>query len=123
MDSQYKYEEAKKRVKKKKGFYGHLAVYLIVNAIFFSIVFFNGGGFAWLYPASFWGIGLAIHYLSIFGFPGSGGVGGSDWETREIQKEMEKMGGGPIIEEEIEDELELREIEKRKQNWDDSDLV
>lgn len=121
MDSQYKYEEAKKRVKKKKGFYGHLASYVIINAIFFSIVFLNGGRFAWLYPASFWGIGLAMHYLGVFGFPGSEGVGGSDWEAREIQKEMEKMGDP--IDDIPEGELELREIEKRKQGWNDNDLV
>ena len=91
MDNHYKYEEAKKRVKKKKGFYAHLASYLIINGIFFFIVFLNGGGFAWLYPASFWGIGLAMHYLSIFGFPGSGGVGG--WSAPPVlARAMSRVG-------------------------------
>jgi hypothetical protein len=121
MDDHYKYEEAKKRVKKKKGFYAHFASYLIINTIFFFIVFLNSGTFAWLYPASFWGIGLAMHYLGVFGFPGAGGVGGSDWEAEEIQKEMDKMEGR--TEEIPNEELELREIEKRKQDWNDNDLV
>ncbi len=123
MDSHYKYEEAKKRVKKKKGFYSHLASYLVINTVFFFVVLMNSGTFGWLIPASFWGIGLAMHYLGVFGFPGSGGVGGSDWEAREIQKEMDKMEGR-IPDEKLDDELELKEIEKEKRGgWSDTDFV
>lgn len=123
MDSHYKYEEAKKRVKKKKGFYSHLASYVVINTVFFFVVLVNSGTFGWLIPASFWGIGLAMHYLSVFGFPGSGGVGGSDWEAREIQKEMDKMEG-KVSNEAPSDELELKEIEKQKRGgWSDKDFV
>lgn len=114
------FQEAKRRVKRKKGFYRHLAVYSVINTVFFFIVFIDNNSFDWLYPMSFWGIGLAIHYLSVFGLPGSG-LGGNDWEAKEIQKEMQKLGGN--YDELPEEELDLREIEKRKKGWDDSDLV
>ena len=121
MEDNYRYQEAKKRVKRKKGFYQHLAVYLVINTLFFCIVLFNGGGFNWLYPASFWGIGLAIHYFGVFGLPGSERVGGTDWETKELRKELEKMGGS--FEDLPEEELELKELKRQKKGWDDSDLV
>jgi len=122
MNEDYLYEEAKKRVNRKKGFYRHLAVYLVVNTVMFFTVFSNEGTFNWLYPAAFWGIGLAIHYFSVFGLPGSNRVGGTDWEAKEIRKEIEKMGGRAenILPRE---ELELREIRRQKNGWDDSDLV
>ncbi len=121
MDENHIYREAKKRVKKKKLFYRHLGVYLTINTIMFFIVFLNSGTFGWLIPASFWGIGLAINYLSVFGLPGSKGIGGVDWEAKEIRKEVEKMGGG--LSDLPREELELREIQKQKRGWDDSDLV
>lgn len=122
MDENYLYQEAKKRVNRKKGFYRHLAVYIAVNTVFFFVVFNNEGTFGWLYPASFWGIGLAINYFMVFGLPGSGRVGGTDWEAKEIRKEIEKMGG--TAEQVLpREELELREIRKQENGWDDSDLV
>lgn len=120
MNENYLYEEAKKRVRKKKGFYNHLGVYLTINTIMFFVVFLNSGTFAWLFPASFWGIGLAINYLSVFGLPGKG-AGGVDWEAKEIRKEVEKMGG--TIDDLPAEELDLREIQKQKRGWDESDLV
>ncbi len=121
MKEDFLYREAKKRVKKKKDFYGHLIVFLVVNTIFFFIVFLNNGGFAWLIPASFWSMGLAINYFSVFGLPGSKRVGGTDWEANELRKEIEKMGG--TISDIPSEELELREIQRQKQGWDESDLV
>ena len=121
------YAEAKKIVQKKKRFYRHLGAYIAINAVFFLVVFFDSGTFEWLFPASFWGIGLFIHYVSVFGFPGREGLGGSDWEQREIEKEMRKMGAVEDMEmpEMIDDEeLELKEMKTiRKDKWNDSDLV
>ena len=121
------YFEAKKIVKKKKRFYRHLGSYLAVNTVMFFIVFFEEGSFEWLIPASFWGIGLFVHYTAIFGFPGRKGLGGSEWEQREIEKEMQKLEADidfvapEVI---IEDELELKEMKPiRNKKWNDSDLV
>jgi hypothetical protein len=127
MEEDQLYIEAKKIVRKKKGFYMHFCVYLAVNIVLFLILFFEEGTFEWLIPASFWGIGLFIHYTVIFGFPGKKGLGGSEWEQREIEKEMQKLGADENFDfskpTEVE-ELELKEMKPiRKNKWNDSDLV
>jgi hypothetical protein len=93
-----KYLRAKKRVKELKGFYIHLAVYLVINA-FITVnkviknvydgetigqAISDFGTFAvWI----FWGIGLAIHGLNVFGLPF---IFGKDWEVRKIKKFLEE---------------------------------
>ncbi|MFT5168733.1 MAG: hypothetical protein ACI8P3_003978, partial [Saprospiraceae bacterium] len=96
------------------------ASYCVINTVMFFVVFIDEQSFEWLFPMSFWGIGLAIHYFSVFGLPGSG-LGGSDWEARELNKEIKKLSG--TYDDLPRQELKLREIEKQKRGWDDSDLV
>ena len=63
------YTRAKRKVQKKKGFFSHLGVYLVMS-VFFVIVNAMEPHEVWcVYPIASWGIGLAIHYLSVFGFP------------------------------------------------------
>jgi hypothetical protein len=81
----------------------------------------DGQGFQWLYICLFWGIGLALHYLGVFGFPGKQKVFSKEWEENEIQKELDKMENNQFPE--VEDDLELRELEKLDRKWDDKDLV
>lgn len=67
------YLRAKKKVETLKGFYSHLAVYILVNTI---LIFISAGVFSpgkadftdWgIYAtAFFWGIGLVCHALYIF---------------------------------------------------------
>ena len=127
MNEEQRYFEAQKIVRKKKRFYRHLGAYIAINSVFFFIVFFENHTFEWLFPASFWGIGLFIHYTSIFGFPGREGLGGKDWEQREIEKEMQKLGADEdfvLPELENEEGLELKEMKPVPQKkWNDSDLV
>jgi len=79
------YEEASKRVKAKKGFYGGLATYLIVNAVLIVIWALSGQGDMWfLWPLGIWGVFVLGDYLRIFVFGK-----GSDLEA--IKKEAEKM--------------------------------
>ncbi|MCB0522208.1 MAG: 2TM domain-containing protein [Lewinellaceae bacterium] len=112
------YNEARRRVKEKAKFYKHLYAYLIFNIVFFVMALFRGRPFAPLAMSLFWGIGLAFHYLKVFGLPGSG-VLSKEWEDTEVQKEMQKMTGkkSEIKEEE---KLDLKELRK---NYDDSELV
>src|SRR5690554_7397033 len=72
-DQEIRYEIARKRVKKIKEFYTHLAVYICVNIF---IIFINISdlkqGESYFQPknfmtAFFWGIGLVAHALSVFG--------------------------------------------------------
>jgi low temperature requirement protein LtrA len=88
-----KYQEALKRVKKIKGFYTHLLVYIVINiAIIASQMNFSGND-KWsfeirnLSTAFFWGIGLLAHGLSVF-LPST--LLGKNWEERKINELMEK---------------------------------
>lgn len=89
-----RYELAYKRVKKIKGFYTHVWVYVFVNA-FIIISSFNRSAigsevfFRWetFSTALFWGIGLLVHGLSVFG---KNIFFGQDWEERKIKEFMEK---------------------------------
>ena len=82
------YEQAKKRVEEKKGFYVHLTVYVLVNALLVIIwAFPGGGGYPWfLWPMGGWGIGILAHFLGVFLFSRR-----SRWERREIEKEIERL--------------------------------
>ncbi|WP_428228772.1 2TM domain-containing protein [Flavobacterium sp.] len=92
------YNIAYRKVKRIKGFYSHLKVYIIVNA-FIIISSLNKGyvgnhfeirGFRdWeIYSTAFyWGIALLMHAFSVFG---SDIFFSKDWEQKKIQKYMEK---------------------------------
>ena len=92
-NQEIEYEIAAKRVKKLKGFYIHLLVYILVN-IFIIISnfhdlkpgesYFKLDNFA---TAFFWGIGLTAHAFSVF-VPQF--MFGKDWEERKIKEFMEK---------------------------------
>lgn len=88
-----KYQEAKKRVKRIKGFYSHLLVYLVVNTMIFivNIQHLDAGesvfSFKNFSTAFFWGIGLLAHGLSVF-LPSM--ILGNDWEERKIKEIMNK---------------------------------
>lgn len=111
------FSDALKRVRSKKRFYRHLTSYTAVNVVMFFIVMFDGGGFEWLIPASFWSIGLFIHYFNAFGIPGVGEFNSKEWERQEVRKEIEKeMRKYERIEEE--EEFVLREIQKEHSTQD-----
>ena len=93
------FEIAYRKVKKIKGFYSHLKIYVIVNAIII-ISSLNSRGFIgnhfelrgfrdWeIYSTAFyWGIALAIHAFTVFG-PDI--FFNKDWEEKKIKKYMDK---------------------------------
>ncbi|MDX1332487.1 MAG: 2TM domain-containing protein [Robiginitalea sp.] len=89
-----KLKRARKRVEQLKGFYVHLAVYVGVNLLIAgSMVIRSGWGtepiqiWAILSTPVFWGIGLGIHALNVFGI---NGILGRRWEERQIRKFMEE---------------------------------
>lgn len=85
------YLRAKKKVDELKGFYWHLAVYVVVNLfIIYLVGFYSGSGFFSYEPyttAAFWGIGLAFHFIGVFG---SNLFLGKNWENRKLQEFMEE---------------------------------
>lgn len=87
-----RYVEAYRRMKRIKGFYVHLAVYVLANLLFLAIKFSQTaakGTEFWEWQnfstALFWGIGLVAHGLSVFG---RDVFFGKNWEERKIQKLM-----------------------------------
>ncbi len=88
-----KYQEALKRVKKIKGFYSHLLVYIVVNIMIIVVNIQNlAPGESYFqyknfFTAFFWGIGLVAHGFSVF-VPQW--FLGNNWEERKIRELMEK---------------------------------
>jgi hypothetical protein len=79
------YEEASKKVRDRKRFYGGLATYLIVNAVLIVIWALTGQGYPWfLWPLGTWGVFVLGDYLRIFVF-------GKGSDQQAIEKEVEKM--------------------------------
>jgi hypothetical protein len=81
------YQKARKRVEEKKGFFSHLAVYIVVNAVLILIWALTSRGYPWfVWPLGGWGIGLVFHFLGVFLFSKETG-----WERNEIEKEAERI--------------------------------
>jgi len=96
MSEQEIYEEAKKRVKTKRGFYRHLGAYLTVNSVLVIIWALAGGttigsgdwtGGKWfLWPLAIWGVFVVVNFSEVFVFKTS--IRG---ERAAIEKEIQKM--------------------------------
>ena len=86
MSEEQIYEEAKKRVEAKRGFYMHLVTYVVVNTMLVLIWAFPAGrGYPWfLWPLGGWGIGLIMNFVQVFVWPKGG-------DRAAIAKEVEKI--------------------------------
>lgn len=127
MDREFR--AARKQVKKKKGVFIHLAVFLSTALFFFLMNFVTSpDDWWWFFPMLPWGMGLAIHYLVVFGFPGSG-VLSREWEEKELQKELQQRGLAQKYHQELpapeEEELfDLGQPQKmRQKQWDEDEIV
>lgn len=121
--------KARKRVEEKKGFYGHLSVYLSVAIFFFTMNLVTWDGKLWFFfPLLPWGIGLLIHYFTVFGLPFNQ-VLSPDWEEKEFAKELQRLRNKhEITTPETDDEfLDLKSEEealpKKSRIWKEDDLV
>lgn len=82
------YLKAQKRVEDLKGFYGNLTMYIVIilGAAILNISTYPQH--LWfLYPAIGWGIGVAIHGMSVFNYMP---FLGKNWEEKKIRELMEK---------------------------------
>jgi hypothetical protein len=85
-DQNERREAAIRRLKAKRGFTVHAAVFVIVNILLVAIWATSGGGYFWpIWPFLGWGIGLAFHGWSVY-FQGP-------ISEDDIRREMEKGGG------------------------------
>lgn len=87
------YLRAEKRLKELKGFYWHLFWYLAVNLFIFissaviNTTYFNPAHFNTYSTLVFWGLGLGIHAIAVFG---KYLIFSKSWEERKIQEYIEK---------------------------------
>lgn len=78
---------ARKRAAAKLGWYAHAAVYVIVNAFLFLVSAQGFGHRAWsVFPLLGWGLGLALHGVSVFVLGQGSGL-----RERMIQRERERL--------------------------------
>ena len=79
---------AKMRVEEIKAFYVHAGIYIAVNIVLVAINLYDDDDVWWSLLAILgWGIGLAIHAMSVFG-PISALM--MKWEQRKIAQLMHK---------------------------------
>ena len=135
MDSN-RYREARKKVKAKKDFYGHLVSFIVMSAFFFALNMLTSPWSLWFYwPILGWGIAVIFHYFEVFGIPGVGQLD-KDWEEKAIQEELDRMRRTRGTEDEFQEEDEFLDLDEErrkrakrpqertsKRNWNDSDLV
>jgi len=82
-----RYLRAKEKVTAMKGFYSHLAVYLIMVPIFIWLNYMSTS-FPWaIFPIVGWGMGVCGHAFETFGW---NPFLGKDWEQRKIREFMEE---------------------------------
>ena len=80
--------EAVEYVRDIKGFYTHLAVYLLSIAAMVVFNLYTGTQHLWfIWPALGWGFGVASHGLAVFEVFSIFGV---DWEKRQIERRLER---------------------------------
>ncbi|MEO1159582.1 MAG: 2TM domain-containing protein [Pseudomonadota bacterium] len=81
-------QEAIEYVHDIKGFYSHLAVYVIVTAVMATANLLTTPDNLWfIWPMLGWGLGVASHGLAVFEILSLFGV---DWEKRQIKQRMQR---------------------------------
>ena len=78
---------AHKRAGAKLGWYFHFAVYIAVNSFMFALSYFGVRERSWsMYPVLGWGLGVALHGLSVFLIGQGGGI-----REKLVQQERERL--------------------------------
>ena len=83
-----RYQKAKKRVQEIKGFYSHLASYILVMIVLIFINLRYSPQYLWfVWTLLGWGIGVAIHGMVVFNYMP---FLGKDWEEQKIKEFMDQ---------------------------------
>ena len=86
--SEERYIKAQKRVEDLKGFYGNLSSYIIVNTGLLILNLVTSPDHLWFfYPLLGWGLGVALHAMSVFNYMP---FLNRDWEEQKIRELMNK---------------------------------
>ena len=85
---------ARKRAGAKLGWFVHASVYVLVNLFIFALSEYGFGQRRWsVFPLLGWGLGLALHGVSVFVLGAGSGL-----RERLVEKERERLRrerGGP----------------------------
>jgi len=127
MYSSEEVRKAKKKVKSKKEFFQHLMAFVIVNFFLFSLNMVTSPFTWWFhFPLLGWSVGLAFHYVEVFGVPGFD-ILSREWEDRELDRELRKIKDEEQLQkpkrigaQTDQEKLNLKELRK---NYDESELV
>lgn len=74
-------DQLREYVEALRGFYVHLAIYLVVNLMLFLIDMLTPGGPWFFWPLFGWGIAVLINAVAVFM---TGRVFGADWMNRKV---------------------------------------
>jgi sensor histidine kinase YesM len=86
--SEKRYENAQEQVKKLKGFYAHLTIYLLFIPLFIYLNFQSNAGFPWaVFPIFGWGFGVAGHASETYDW---NPFFSKNWEQRKIKELIDK---------------------------------
>jgi hypothetical protein len=78
---------ARRRAGAKLGWYVHAAAFVVVNLVLFSLSRYGFGSRPWsVFPLLGWGLGLALHGISVFVLGTGSGL-----RERMVQKERERL--------------------------------
>jgi hypothetical protein len=82
------YKKAENRVEEIKGYYIHLAIYVLVNIFLFLLNALTNPSEWWFYWTTFgWGIGILAHTFATFGI---GNMLGEKWKNQQIEKYIQQ---------------------------------
>jgi hypothetical protein len=84
-------EEARQWVRRKGRFYGVLVVYVVLSVLWVTIDLVTGGDLWFYWPMLGFGVVVAVIDLIMFGV---GSLFGADWERRQVDRYVERRGGG-----------------------------
>jgi hypothetical protein len=78
---------AHRRAGRKLGWYMHAALYVVVNLAFYGMSVYGFGHRSWsVFPVLGWGLGLALHGVSVFVLGKGSGL-----RERMVQRERERL--------------------------------
>ncbi len=88
-EEQQKYLEAKQQVQEIKGFYTHLAIYIVIMCLIITINLIYSPHYLWFLWTLFgWGFGVTMHGFKAFNYKSP--IFGKDWEDKKIKEIIEK---------------------------------
>ena len=88
-------EEARRHVRRKRIFFTVFAIWISLSLMWFAIDLLDDSNSYWFYwPMLGTGIGVAISGIVLLGI---GGLLGSDWERREIDRYLRRHEDEPPV--------------------------